>query len=380
MLNTGTDRQYEYHLKQQKKTAFLSLMSRKEQKHEYALIPGATLSPHENEKDGEIFQLILNTIPQYVFWKDRNSVYQGCNRKFCDAAGLGSPEEIQGLTDHDLPWTREEADFYVMCDQRVMENDQPEYNIIESQVQADNCQYWLRTNKIPLHGEDGEVIGILGTFDDVTDLLKQEERLKHYEIITATVDDLMAIIDTEYRYQAVNDAYCVAYAQSRKNIIGSSVPDIVGQDVFDDILKSRMDRSLQGEVVEFTSWRSFAGWGEKHIDYTYYPVFTDAGTVSRWQIHRQALGAERAPDIVIECLEIGSLGIDLIDDNHPTAAFFARRLHHAPGDHLDPFFRVDHNSGRLDSGKHRKGSWIKVAVPRCVDQVNVNSTVVEVAN
>ena len=255
-------------------------MSRKEQKYGSALIPGVTLSSHRNEEDGEIFQLILNSIPQYVFWKDRNSVYQGCNRKFAEAAGLASPEDIQGLTDHDLPWTREEADFYVMCDQRVMENDQPEYNIIESQVQADKLQYWLRTNKIPLHGEDGEVIGILGTYDDVTDLLKQEERLKHYEIITATVDDLMAIIDTDYRYQAVNDAYCVAYGLPRESIIGRLVPDIVGQDVFESILKSKVDRSLQGEVVQFSTWRSFAGWGEKHIDYTYYPVFTDSGSVS----------------------------------------------------------------------------------------------------
>jgi len=231
------------------------------------------------QPDNEILKLILNAIPHYVFWKDRQRVYQGCNKKFADAAGLDHPDSICGLTDHDLPWTKQEADFYRLCDERVMLNNQAEYNIIESQIQADGILYWLRTNKVPLLNRDGEVIGILGAYDDVTDLIEKEERLRHYEIITASVDDLMAIIDSDYRYLAVNDAYCIAYAQPREFIIGKSANEIVGEDVFEKLQKPEIDQAFSGRVIQFNSWHSFPGWGERHINFTYYPVFDDTGTV-----------------------------------------------------------------------------------------------------
>src|ERR1035438_8812010 len=44
----------------------------------------------------QMLQTILNTIPQRVFWKDRNCTYVGCNRAFATEAGLNNPAEIIG--------------------------------------------------------------------------------------------------------------------------------------------------------------------------------------------------------------------------------------------------------------------------------------------
>ena len=49
-------------------------------------------------------------MPAFVFWKDRNSVYLGCNYLFAANAGLNSPQMIVGLTDLDLPWKHAEAE------------------------------------------------------------------------------------------------------------------------------------------------------------------------------------------------------------------------------------------------------------------------------
>ena len=73
----------------------------------------------------QLLRLVLDTIPQCVFWKDVNSKYLGCNQLFADTAGLDSPDRITGLTDFDLPWTDEQAQFYQLCDQRVMSRDEP---------------------------------------------------------------------------------------------------------------------------------------------------------------------------------------------------------------------------------------------------------------
>ncbi len=126
----------------------------------------------------QLFQLAINNIPHSVFWKDRNSVFLGCNRNCADDAGVGEPSNIVGKTDYDLPWTTQQADFYRECDKRVIDSGVPELNIIETQVQADGNLFWLNTNKIPLRDGEGNVVGIFGTYENITERKQVEQSLK----------------------------------------------------------------------------------------------------------------------------------------------------------------------------------------------------------
>lgn len=127
----------------------------------------------------QMLQLVMDNIPQHVFWKDRNSVYLGCNRNFTEVAGVKNPHEIVGKTDYDLVWKKEEADLFRQYDARIMESGEPEYHIREFLHKADGAQAWLETNKVPLRNLQGEIIGILGTFENITEsVLHEEERLR----------------------------------------------------------------------------------------------------------------------------------------------------------------------------------------------------------
>ncbi|WP_198161120.1 PAS domain S-box protein [Anabaena sp. CA = ATCC 33047] len=128
-----------------------------------------------------MLQLIIDTIPQCVFWKDRNSVFLGCNRQFARMLGFEHPEEIIGKTDYDFLTNHEDADFYRQCDASVMEKNTPIYHIIEPLQQADGQQIWLETNKVPLHDAEGNVIGVLGTFEDITERKQTQEALANSE-------------------------------------------------------------------------------------------------------------------------------------------------------------------------------------------------------
>lgn len=127
----------------------------------------------------EMLRLVMDNIPNLIFWKDRNSVYLGCNRMFCEAAGM-SIEEIVGKNDYDLPWSKEETEWFRHCDREVMENDVAQLNIQETLERADGRKSWINTCKIPLHDRDGKVIGVLGTIEDITDRkLAEGELLQH---------------------------------------------------------------------------------------------------------------------------------------------------------------------------------------------------------
>ena len=126
----------------------------------------------------QMLQLVMDNIPQFIFWKDRNSVYLGCNRNFAQLAGVDSPENIVGKTDYELPWKKDEANFWRESDRKVMETDTPEYHTIEPLRRADGKQTWLGTNKVPLHDLEGNVVGILGTFADITERKWAKEELQ----------------------------------------------------------------------------------------------------------------------------------------------------------------------------------------------------------
>ncbi len=138
----------------------------------------------------QLLQLVLDTIPQKVFWKDLNSVYLGCNRLFAKDAGLKSPEDIVGQTDFDLPWKKEEAEFYRLCDRRVMDRNQAEIGIVESQRNSNGDSTYLETNKVPLCNESGEVIGILGSYHDITKIKEAENTLREaHDLLEQRVKD-----------------------------------------------------------------------------------------------------------------------------------------------------------------------------------------------
>ncbi|UJB72449.1 response regulator (plasmid) [Acaryochloris sp. 'Moss Beach'] len=132
----------------------------------------------ENIIQSQLLQLVMDNLPECIFWKDINSVYLGCNHKFAKIAGVDTPDKIIGKTDYDLVWQAEEAEFFRQCDRRVMDSNSSELGIIEPQLQADGKQAWLETNKVPLHDEQGNVIGILGTFQDITERKEAELALK----------------------------------------------------------------------------------------------------------------------------------------------------------------------------------------------------------
>ena len=129
-------------------------------------------------------QLVLDSIPIGVFWKDYESIYTGCNIRFARDAGFDSTGQIIGKTDYDLVWTKEESDFFREYDRKVMDSDTPEFGIIEPYKRPDGSSAWAETNKIPLHDENGKVVGILGTYKDITGIKQTEEAIR--SLIEAT--------------------------------------------------------------------------------------------------------------------------------------------------------------------------------------------------
>jgi PAS domain S-box-containing protein len=131
----------------------------------------------ELQESQQFLRTVFDTFPLAVFWKDRESRYLGCNHNFAQDAHLSLPTDIIGKTDHDLPWGTIEADAYRADDRQVIESGVAKLGIIETQTRSDGTSIWVETNKMPLHNLNGETIGVLGTYQDITDRKQTEAQL-----------------------------------------------------------------------------------------------------------------------------------------------------------------------------------------------------------
>jgi PAS domain S-box-containing protein len=193
-------------------------------------------------------QLVINRIPQEVYWKDCDSVYLGCNQRRAAAAGLASPADIAGRTDFEFPWTPEEADSFVHSDQQVISSGEPLHHLLEQRHNADGRVVWLETSKVPLVDAEGNITGVLGTSEDVTERrLLEEERARLVTAIEQAVESVM-ICDRDGVIQYVNPAFETITGYGRQEVIGRK-PSLLKSGLQDDAFyKALWNTIRRGEV------------------------------------------------------------------------------------------------------------------------------------
>ena len=135
----------------------------------------------EEERSRRMLQTVLDTTPTRVFWKDERGRFLGSNLAFAHDAGLERPEELIGKTDHDMVW-RVQADRFRADDRAVMDSGRNRLGIEEPQTRADGTTFWLRTSKVPLRDGEGKIIGVLGTYEDVTESRRIQEELETHRV------------------------------------------------------------------------------------------------------------------------------------------------------------------------------------------------------
>jgi PAS domain S-box-containing protein len=155
----------------------------------------------------DLLSKVLANIPAFVFWKDLDCRYLGCNETFARAAGLNDAREIAGKTDYDLVW-RDEAELYRNADRQVMQSGEPILGIEEPQTQKDGSQIILLTSKVPLLDTAGKVTGVLGVYHDITARREMEDAVKgHWRFMSQILDSLpgcVAVLDHDGHINMVN--------------------------------------------------------------------------------------------------------------------------------------------------------------------------------
>ena len=208
-----------------------------------------------------LMENIIANIPFYVFWKDRDSVYLGCNQRFASAAGVGRPGNIVGKTDFDLAWRREEAETTRISDRRVMEKRQPLLEVEEKHRQADGGEATYLVSKVPLLDNAGGVMGIVGIYTDITLRKRSEEQLRRALLeaqearsrlsgILASAAEGLLVTDREDRVTLMNRAAEDLLGVDQRNVLGRPVERAIAQEALRERLLPVLAQKKNGVVLD----------------------------------------------------------------------------------------------------------------------------------
>lgn len=126
------------------------------------------------------YKSILDLMPQRVFWKNRESMYLGCNKAFAEDVKLSEPEQVNGLTDFEL--FPKQANLYREDDKRTIKGETQLIDAGAHQALINDEYLWVRTSKRPIVTKEKVVIGIVGTYDDITYLKTIQEELSNAKL------------------------------------------------------------------------------------------------------------------------------------------------------------------------------------------------------
>lgn len=124
----------------------------------------------EKEDAFHNLEYIVSNMPGYIYWKNKNSQYMGCNNNLAKFSHLKSPADIVGKTDYDFEWGTEQADQFVKDDKEIMATGKTlttEYEL--STKKEDGSYLYVRTDKMPFYNKEGKVIGVLAIAVDITE-------------------------------------------------------------------------------------------------------------------------------------------------------------------------------------------------------------------
>ncbi|MDT8285365.1 MAG: PAS domain S-box protein, partial [Thermovirgaceae bacterium] len=251
---------------------------------------------NELERQKAFIELLIETIPSPVFYKDTEGRYTGCNRAFEEYTGLPR-EDIIGKSVFDMG-PSDIAEKYAEKDEELYRKPGKQCYEWKMKDREGHVREVL-FHKASIPGPEGKIAGLVGVITDISDLKKIQEELSSsremFDLFLNSTTEMVFLKNAELRHEIVNDAYLKFLGKTRDEVIGRTDLEILPRDLAEQCLKGDEEVVRSGKPMvanEFGEGRVFES--------RKFPVPFSNGTVGVGGLIRDVTDHKRAEETLIK--------------------------------------------------------------------------------
>jgi PAS domain S-box-containing protein len=148
-------------------------------------------------------------------------------------------------------------------------------------VWPDGSVHWITGRWQVFMDASGEPLRLVGVNLDITERKRAEEKLREYEKAVEGAEDMIGVVDREYRFLLANRQYLKMQNMTREQVVGHFVPDVLNKQIFETVIKPNLDECFKGKVVKYERKFWYPGVGERDLLLSYFPIEGADGTIDR---------------------------------------------------------------------------------------------------
>ena len=201
--------------------------------------------------------------------------FLGVNPKYCEITGRTE----QDLLSRDFQSITHPDDLAENCEKlrQLARGDLRKYEMEKRYVRPDGCIRWAEVQVVSVGAEGKTPVWHMAIVQDITERRQAEERLREYERVVEGLDELIAVVDREYRYVITNRAFLKYSGTTKEQVIGRRIDEVVNPGTFAIIIKQKVDECFAGKTVRHEMKYQYPGLGERDIFVSYLLVEGPAG-------------------------------------------------------------------------------------------------------
>ena len=144
-------------------------------------------------------------------------------------------------------------------------------------IRPDGSVIWVERNSRAHFEEQGRMQRIVGMVADVTERKLAEQALREYEKAVEGSEEMIAVVDREYRYLIANRKFLKYRGMAKEQVVGRLAPEVLNPGVFESVVKEKLDECFSGKVVKYAMKYTYPELGERDLFISNFPIEGSVG-------------------------------------------------------------------------------------------------------
>jgi PAS domain S-box-containing protein len=198
----------------------------------------------------------------------------GANPKYCEIVGR-TEQDLLGRTFQSITHPDDLA-MNLERLRQLVEGEVRHFEMEKRYLRPDGSVRWAEVEVAAMWAEGDDPVWHMAIVQDITVRRWAEERLREYERVVEGLEEMIVVVDRDYRYVIANRAFLNNRGMEKEQIIGRSVLEQLSAEGAPEgtleLVKQKLEGCFQGKVVRYEMKYKYPKVGERDLLLSYFPI------------------------------------------------------------------------------------------------------------